>query len=385
MPNRLPYSPDMPLEQGNIDPNTRPITWNPDGSYSTYNTITTNVNGTPVNYPGVSLNGDRRLSREEAFKQYLDTGKHFGKWASSDQAARQAELLHERGAEFYDPYVQKWGNLTRPNYPGWLQNQIQEGQEYYKAGDWGVPPQQTAPPLPPPALLPPQSDAPGDYYQWDPRAKYVAEMSKYIRENNAGGVENNGFRSADPKDPVANAKLAEWNKQIRKNGYGLYAAWCALTGKTANDAAQGNLSPAEYESFKSVLTGNSAKTLSLIKKNKDFTTTRNKIPEFDQSKPNYWTLSMTPDKTHEAGHQAAVQWDPYNKKFYYMGGNEEMYNAQGQKIPNPQAQGMRQQGINVLPFSYEDMPVNPHGSRPITWSQYKPPPPLVPVNGLANK
>ena len=238
---------------------------------------------------------------------------------------------------------------------------------------------------PMPAMGVPPTDAPGDYYGWDPRARYIAEMAKLMVEDNTAGKENNGFRLLDKRSEESKQRLSEWNKLMYNNGYQKSYPWCALTGMCANDAVKDKLTPEEYQAYENVLNPNTATSLNRVEQNPNFKTWDNQVPEFDQSKPQYFMLQMKPGNGQARGHQAQVQWDPYTKKYYYIGGNEEMYGADGKKIPNRQSPGMRQQGINVLEFSPENMVPNPHDKRPITWSQYVPTEPLVPVNGLATK
>src|SRR5437879_6386715 len=68
--------PKGPIEPGNIDLNTRPIVKNPEGGYSTVDSMFFNTNKGEVLVPKVAHDGSGILSDEEAKKQYFDTGKH---------------------------------------------------------------------------------------------------------------------------------------------------------------------------------------------------------------------------------------------------------------------------------------------------------------------
>ena len=72
----------------------RPAFYNPDGSMSTMSTMSKNVDGKEVLIPTV-VNG-RRLSDDQAVKYYLATGKHYGKFATPQDANFYAKSIHPK-------------------------------------------------------------------------------------------------------------------------------------------------------------------------------------------------------------------------------------------------------------------------------------------------
>ena len=88
------------LESGNIDLNARPVVHNDDGSISTVRTISVNMDGQEILIPTISEDG-RIMSDDEAVQQYLETGKHFGKFDTAKNATAYAEQLHEQQASQY--------------------------------------------------------------------------------------------------------------------------------------------------------------------------------------------------------------------------------------------------------------------------------------------
>jgi hypothetical protein len=90
------------LEPGNIDLEKRPIVYNKDGSISTVRSIGVNVDGQEVLIPTVSDDG-RILTQQQAIKQYMDTGRHLGKFATPAASTEYAKWLHEQQAKRYLP------------------------------------------------------------------------------------------------------------------------------------------------------------------------------------------------------------------------------------------------------------------------------------------
>lgn len=80
--------------RGNIDLTNRPAVANDDGSISTVRSMSTNIDGKEVLLPTISDDG-RQMSNDEAIKQYLQTGRHLGKFDSPEEADTYARALHE--------------------------------------------------------------------------------------------------------------------------------------------------------------------------------------------------------------------------------------------------------------------------------------------------
>lgn len=86
--------------RGNIDLNSRPVVRNSDGTISTVRSMSFEEDGREVLVPTVSDDG-RILDDEAAIAQYRRTGRHLGKFSSSDAATRYADELHNQQAARY--------------------------------------------------------------------------------------------------------------------------------------------------------------------------------------------------------------------------------------------------------------------------------------------
>ena len=91
-----------PIEEGNIDLSKRPVVKNADGTISTVRSMSVGIGGKEVLIPTVSEDG-RIMTESEAIKQYLDTGRHLGKFNSVEEANAYATKLHEDQARMYSP------------------------------------------------------------------------------------------------------------------------------------------------------------------------------------------------------------------------------------------------------------------------------------------
>jgi muramidase (phage lysozyme) len=88
------------LEPGNIDLNTRPVVRNPDGTISTVRSMGVNIDGQEVLLPTVSDDG-RIMSDDAAVQQYMQTGRHLGKFRTPAASNAYAQRLHEMQAQQY--------------------------------------------------------------------------------------------------------------------------------------------------------------------------------------------------------------------------------------------------------------------------------------------
>ena len=90
--------------RGNIDLFNRPVYVNDDGSISTVESFSTNIDGVEVLLPTISRddNGNAiRISEDEAIDKYFRDGKHLGKFKTPEQATSYAEKLHEDQERIY--------------------------------------------------------------------------------------------------------------------------------------------------------------------------------------------------------------------------------------------------------------------------------------------
>ena len=90
--------------RGNIDLTNRPIYRNRDGSYSTVDSFSTNIDGKEVLLPtiGRDANGNAvRWTEQQAIDNYLRTGENLGKFDTVDEANDYAEWLHNQQADYY--------------------------------------------------------------------------------------------------------------------------------------------------------------------------------------------------------------------------------------------------------------------------------------------
>jgi hypothetical protein len=82
-------------ERGNVDLFAQPKVTNPDGTTSTVDSLSVNIDGQEVLLPTVTPDGRHLKSPEEAIAEYQQSGKHLGKFDSPASATAYAQQLHE--------------------------------------------------------------------------------------------------------------------------------------------------------------------------------------------------------------------------------------------------------------------------------------------------
>jgi hypothetical protein len=83
-------------EKGNIVLGNQPVVKNPAGGYSTvYSGTFTDDKGRVLVLPRVAHDGSGILTEDEAWKQYLKTGKHLGIFYDQDSADAYSQKLHK--------------------------------------------------------------------------------------------------------------------------------------------------------------------------------------------------------------------------------------------------------------------------------------------------
>ncbi len=89
------------VQPGNLDLNARPVVRNPNGGYSTVDSVsfTDPRTGHEVLVPQVV--GNRILGPQAAWQNYLRTGQHLGVFTSPSAANIYARLLHFAQAQQY--------------------------------------------------------------------------------------------------------------------------------------------------------------------------------------------------------------------------------------------------------------------------------------------
>jgi hypothetical protein len=85
--------------KGNINLNSRQKVLNPDGTFSTEESFSTNIDGEEVLLPTV-IDG-KHVSEQEAIDHYRQTGEYLGKFATPDEATEYAERLHKLQEKYY--------------------------------------------------------------------------------------------------------------------------------------------------------------------------------------------------------------------------------------------------------------------------------------------
>lgn len=94
------HSPSLPiglLTEGNVDLYRQPAVRNPDGSISTVDSFSANIDGRETLLPTVMTDG-RHLTPEDAIAEFKQTGKHLGVFTTAEAATAYAQQLHEEYA-----------------------------------------------------------------------------------------------------------------------------------------------------------------------------------------------------------------------------------------------------------------------------------------------
>lgn len=89
--------------RGNIDLNSRPALQNEDGSYSTIDSVSFNINGKEVLVPKVIFkDGEwQHVDDATALQHYYDTGEYLGIFDTSQEADAYAQQLHKDQTKLY--------------------------------------------------------------------------------------------------------------------------------------------------------------------------------------------------------------------------------------------------------------------------------------------
>ena len=84
------------IESGNISLGDQPVVKNADGTTSTVRSMSfTDDKGRVILVPTVAHDGSGILSDDDAWKQYLKSGKHLGVFGDQSSADVYAKKLHE--------------------------------------------------------------------------------------------------------------------------------------------------------------------------------------------------------------------------------------------------------------------------------------------------
>ena len=87
--------------QGNIDLYNRPKVKMQDGSIATVRSVSFEVDGQHILVPTVSDKGTI-MTNEQAYQEYIKTGKYLGKFKTAEEATKYADLLHKDQDLYYN-------------------------------------------------------------------------------------------------------------------------------------------------------------------------------------------------------------------------------------------------------------------------------------------
>lgn len=90
--------------KGNIDLENRPVYRNEDGSISTVDSFSTNIDGEEVLLPSIGFDSNGkpvRWTEDQAIDHYFKTGEHLGKFKTPEEATKYAIALHNDQEKLY--------------------------------------------------------------------------------------------------------------------------------------------------------------------------------------------------------------------------------------------------------------------------------------------
>ncbi len=93
-PRQVPQLSGGVRERGNIDPYSQPEVRNGDGTVSTVDSVSFNLDGNETLLPRITRDGRRLATDADTEAEYRRTGRHLGKFDSPESASRFAEQLH---------------------------------------------------------------------------------------------------------------------------------------------------------------------------------------------------------------------------------------------------------------------------------------------------
>ena len=114
------------LKPGNIDLDSRPVLRNSNGSYSTVDSVTWEVDGEYINVPtviyveGETIDGEYissdwvHVDADTALDHYFETGEHLGIYKDAESADKAAKQLHYDQAKQYDSIARKGTYVIPP-------------------------------------------------------------------------------------------------------------------------------------------------------------------------------------------------------------------------------------------------------------------------------
>ena len=104
------------LAPATLDRYRRPVIQNPDGSFSTERSFSTNLGGRETLLPTI-VQG-RTVTPEAAIAHYRRTGEHLGQFRTPADADAYANATHDALAQFYQRLIQSQPPLPPPRGRG---------------------------------------------------------------------------------------------------------------------------------------------------------------------------------------------------------------------------------------------------------------------------